>query len=179
MAVTVLWIIVLADLPSQRHARIRRAVWLTMLLLAAIGTLDLTPVGARLDAACGLPNVADLAQHLLAIVAATLARYCAVAIFGSARQRARWSAPRAVAVTAGTIAALAALFAASPARTSPTNSALYTDFPMARRRPGPATRTPTGTSPPGPIWTVRSACSASWPRTAPRSGWPPSASSAR
>jgi hypothetical protein len=130
VAVTVLWIIVLAEFPSQRHARIRRAVWLTMLLLAAIGTLDLTPVGARLDAACGLPNVADLAQHVLAIVAATLARYCAVAIFGSARQRARWSASRAVAVAAGTIAALAALFAVSPARTSPTNTALYTDFPM-------------------------------------------------
>jgi len=130
VAVTVLWVIVLAELPSQRHAQIRRAVWLTMLLLVAIGTLDLTPVGARLDAACGLPNVADLAQHVLAIVAATLARYCAVAIFGSAGQRARWSASRAVAVAAGTIAALAALFAVSPARTSPTNTALYTDFPM-------------------------------------------------
>lgn len=33
-------------------------------------------------------------------------------------------------MAAGTIAALAALFAVSPARTSPTNTALYTDFPM-------------------------------------------------
>jgi len=74
VAVTVLWIAVLTRFPSQRKAPIRGAVWLTMLLLAAIGTLDLTAIAARLDAACGLPNIADLAQHVLAIIAATLAR---------------------------------------------------------------------------------------------------------
>ena len=62
--------------PSQRRAPTRLAVWLTMLLLAAIGTLDLTAIGARLDAACGLPNVADVAQHVLGIVAATCRYSC-------------------------------------------------------------------------------------------------------
>ncbi len=130
IAVTVLWIAVLAQFPSQRHAPIRHAVWLTMLLLAAIGTLDLTAVGARLDTAAGLPNVADLAQHVLGIVAATLACYCAVAIVASEQQRARWSAARATAAAAFTVSCLTGLFAVSPARTTPTNTALYADFPM-------------------------------------------------
>ncbi len=130
VAVTLLWIAVLAQVPSQWRAPTRLAVWGTMLLLAAIGTLDLTAIGARLDAACGLPNVADLAQHLLAIIAATLARYSAVAIFGTPEQRARWSVVRNSAVAAGTVAALIALFAVSPARTRPTDIARYADFPM-------------------------------------------------
>ena len=130
VAVTLLWIAVLAQVPSQWHAPTRLAVWGTMLLLAAIGTLDLTAIGARLDAACGLPNIADVAQHVLAIIAATLARYSAVAIFGPPEQRARWSPVRASAVAAGTVAALIGLFAVSPARTRPTNVALYADFPM-------------------------------------------------
>ena len=129
-AVTLLWITVLAQVPSQWHAPTRLAVWGTMLLLAAIGTLDLTAIGARLDAACGLPNMADVAQHVLAIIAATLARYSAVAIFGTPEQRARWSPVRASAVAACTVAALIGLFAVSPARTRPTNVALYADFPM-------------------------------------------------
>jgi hypothetical protein len=130
VAVTVLWIAVLAQVPSQWRGPARLAVWGTMLLLAAIGTLDLTAIGARLDAACGLPNIADLAQHLLAIIAATLARYSAVAIFGTPEQRARWRVVRNSAVAAGTVAALIALFAVSPARTRPTDIARYADFPM-------------------------------------------------
>ena len=91
VAVTLLWLAVFAQVPSQWRDPTRLAVWGTMLLLATIGTLDLTAIGARLDAASGLPNVSDLAQHLLAIIAATLARYSAVAISGTPRQRARWS----------------------------------------------------------------------------------------
>ena len=101
VAVTLLWIAVVAQFPSQRHAPTRLAVWGTMLLLAAIGTLDLTAIGARLDAACGLPNMADLTQHVLAIIAATLARYSAVAIFGAPKQRVRWSRARASAAARG------------------------------------------------------------------------------
>ena len=130
VAVTVLWIAVFAQFPSQQNAPIRLAVWSTMVLLAAIGTLDLTAIGARLDTACGLPNIADLTQHVLAIIAATLARYSTVAIFGTARQRARWSGARATAAAAATVASLIGLFAVSPARTRPTNTALYADFPM-------------------------------------------------
>ncbi len=130
VAVTLLWIAVLAQVPSQWHAPTRLAVWGTMLLLAAIGTLDLTAIGARLDAACGLPNMADVAQHVLAIIAATLARYSAVAIFGTPEQRVRWSPVRASAIAACTVAALIGLFAVSPARTRSTNVALYADFPM-------------------------------------------------
>jgi hypothetical protein len=130
VAVTLLWIAVFAQVPSQWHSPTRLAVWGTMLLLAAIGTLDLTAIGARLDAAFGLPNLADLTQHVLAIITTTLARYCAVAIFGTAKQRARWSAVRSSAVAACTIGALIGLFAVSPARTRPTNAALYADFPM-------------------------------------------------
>ena len=128
VAVTLLWLAVFAQVPSQWRDPTRLAVWGTMLLLATIGTLDLTAIGARLDAASGLPNVSDLAQHLLAIIAATLARYSAVAISGTPRQRARSSAVRASAVAAGTLAALTGLFAVSPARTRPTNTALYSDF---------------------------------------------------
>ena len=133
VAVTVLWIAVLTQFPAQRKAPkapIRTAVWLTMLLLAAIGTLDLTAIGARLDTASGLPNAADLTQHVLAIVAATLARYSAVAILGRARQRDRWSAARATASAGFTVVCLVGLFASSPARTRPVDTALYTDFPM-------------------------------------------------
>jgi len=130
VAVTLLWIAVLAQVPSQWRAPTRLAVWGTMLLLAAIGTLDLTAVGARLDAASGLPNVADLAQHVLAIIAATLARFSAVAIIGSPTQRARWRVVRNWAVAVGSAAALIVLFAVSPARTQPTDIARYADFPM-------------------------------------------------
>ena len=130
VAVTVLWIAVLTQFPSQRHVPIRRAVWCTMVLLAAIGTLDLRAIGARLDAASGLPNAADVAQHVLAIVAATLARYCAVQIVGTPRPRTRWSVPLQTALPAAAVAALLVLFALSPARTHPIDTALYTDFPM-------------------------------------------------
>jgi hypothetical protein len=128
VAVTLVWLAVFAQVPSQWRDLTRLAVWGTMLLLATIGTLDLTAIGARLDAACGLPNVADLAQHVLAVIAATLARYCAVAVAGTPRQRARWSAVRASAAATFTIASLIVLFAVSPARTRPTDTALYSDF---------------------------------------------------
>ena len=89
-AVTVLWSAVLAQFPSNRNVPLRRAVRYTMVLLAAIGTLDLPAIGARLDTATGLPNLADVAQHVLAITAATLGRYCAEQVIGAPRLRPRW-----------------------------------------------------------------------------------------
>jgi hypothetical protein len=130
VAVTVLWMVVLAQFPSQRNAPIRRAVWHTMLLLAAIGTLDVPAIGARLDSAVGLPNAADVAQHVLAIATATLGRHCAEQVIGTPPPRTRWSAAAQTALPAATVAALLVLFALSPARTHPTDAALYTDFPM-------------------------------------------------
>lgn len=130
VAVTLLWIAVLAQFPSQRHVPIRRAVWLAMLIMCAIGTLDQPQIGGRLDRATGLPNGADVAQHVLAVVAVTLARYCAVSIFGSWGRRGRPSAARLAVAPAVTITAMLLLFAASPARSQPTDAARYTDFPM-------------------------------------------------
>jgi hypothetical protein len=130
VAVTVLWGAVLAQFPSQRNVPLRRAVWYTMVLLAAIGTLDVPAIGARLDAATGLPNLSDVAQHVLAITAATLGRYCAEQVIGTPRPRTRWSSWVQTALPAATVAAMLALFALSPARTHPTDTARYTDFPM-------------------------------------------------
>ncbi len=130
LAVTALWATVMAQFPSQRHVPLRRAVWYTMVLLAAIGTLDLPAIGARLDTATGLPNVADVGQHVLAIIAATLGRYCAEQVIGAPRPRSRWSSGVQTALPAATVAAMLVLFAVSPARTQPTDTALYTDFPM-------------------------------------------------
>jgi hypothetical protein len=130
VAVTVLWGAVLAQFPSQRNAPLRRAVWYTMVLLAAIGTLDLTAIGARLDTATGLPNAADVAQHVLAISAATLGWYCAEQVIGGPRRRTRLSGWVQTALPAATVAAMLVLFALSPARTHPTDTARYTDFPM-------------------------------------------------
>jgi uncharacterized protein DUF6545 len=129
-AVTVLWATVLAQFPSHRNVPLRRAVWYTMVLLAAIGTLNLPAIGARLDAATGLPNLADVAQHVLAIATATLGRYCAEQVLGAARPRTRWSRRLQTALPTATAAALLVLFALSPARTHPIDTALYTDFPM-------------------------------------------------
>ena len=129
-AVTVLWIAVLAQFPSHRNAPIRRAVWYTIALLAAIGTLDLPAIGVRLDSATGLPNVADVAQHVLAITAATLGWYCAEQVIGAPRRRTRLSGWVQTALPAATVAAMLVLFALSPARTHPTDTARYTDFPM-------------------------------------------------
>jgi hypothetical protein len=129
-AVAVLWAAVLAQFPSHRNVRLRRTVWSTFVLLAAIGTLDLPVIGARLNAAAGLPNLADVAQHVLAIAAATLGRYSAEQVIGTPRVRARWSRWLQTALPAVTVAAMLALFALSPARTHPTDSARYTDFPM-------------------------------------------------
>jgi hypothetical protein len=129
-AVTVLWIAVLAQFPSHRNAPIRRAVWYTIALLAAIGTLDLPAIGARLDSATGLPNAADVAQHVLAITAATLGRYCAEQVIGGPRRRTRLSGWVQAVLPAATVAAMLVLFALSPARTHPTDTARYTDFPM-------------------------------------------------
>ncbi len=128
-AVTVLWIAVLAQFPSHRNAPLRRAVWYTIALLAAIGTLDLPVIGARLDTATGLPNAADVAQHVLAITAATLGQYCAEQVIGG-RRRTRLSGWVQAALPAATVAAMLVLFALSPARTHPTDAARYTDFPM-------------------------------------------------
>jgi hypothetical protein len=135
--VVVLWIAVLAQFPSQRRVPIRRLVWYTMLLLCSIGTLDLPQVGSRLDHVLGVPNAADLTQHVLAIIAATLARYCTVSIFGSWGQRGRPSTARLTALPAAAIVAMVALFAASPARSHPIDAARYTDFPM-QFAPNPA-----------------------------------------
>ncbi len=129
-AVTVLWIAVLAQFPSHRNAPLRRAVWYTIALLAAIGTLDLPAIGARLDTATGLPNAADVAQHVLAITAATLGRYCAEQVIGGPRRRTRLSGWAQTVLPAATVAAMLVLFALSPARTHPTDTARYTDFPM-------------------------------------------------
>jgi hypothetical protein len=129
-AVTVLWIAVLVQFPSHRNVPLRRAAWSTMVLLAAIGTLDLPVVGTRLDAATGLPNLADVAQHVLAITAATLGRYCAEQVIGAPRPRTRWSGWLQAALPATTVAVMLVLFALSPARTRPTDAARYTDFPM-------------------------------------------------
>ena len=129
-AVTVLWIAVLAQFPSHRNAPLRRAVWYTIALLAAIGTLDLPAIGARLDTATGLPNAADVAQHVLAITAATLGRYCAEQVIGGPRRRTRLSGWAQAVLPAATVAAMLVLFALSPARTHPTDTARYTDFPM-------------------------------------------------
>jgi hypothetical protein len=130
VAVTVLWAAVLVQFPSHRRVPLRRAVWDTIVLLAAIGTLDLPVVGARLDSAIGLPNAADVAQHVLAITAATLGRYCAEQVIGAPRSRTRWSSWVQTALPAATVAAMLALFALSPARTHATDTARYTDFPM-------------------------------------------------
>jgi uncharacterized protein DUF6545 len=129
-AVTVLWATVVAQFPSHRNVPLRRSVWYTMVLLAAIGTLNLPAIGARLDTATGLPNLADVAQHVLAITAATLGRYCAEQVLGAARPRTRWSRRLQTALPAATVATLLVLFALSPARAHPTDTALYTDFPM-------------------------------------------------
>jgi hypothetical protein len=129
-AVTVVWATVLAQFPSHRNVPLRRAVWYTMVLLAAIGTLNLPAIGARLDTATGLPNLADVVQHVLAITAATLGRYCAEQVLGTPRPRTRWSRRLQTALPTATVAALLVLFAVSPARTHPTDTALYTDFPM-------------------------------------------------
>ncbi|HEY0719372.1 MAG TPA: MAB_1171c family putative transporter [Streptosporangiaceae bacterium] len=130
LAVTVLWVVVLAQFPSQRQVPVRWAVWATLVLLAAIGTLNLAAVGAWLDAASGLPNAADVAQHVLAVVASTLARYCVVQVFGPPRPRSRWPALIPAALAAAVVAALLTTFALSPALTHPTDTARYTDFPM-------------------------------------------------
>jgi hypothetical protein len=129
-AVTVLWIAVLAQLPSHRNAPLRRAVWYTIALLAAIGTLDLPVIGMRLDSATGLPNAADVAQHVLAITAATLGWYCAEQVIGGPRRRTRLSGWVQAVLPAATVAAMLVLFALSPARTHLTDTARYTDFPM-------------------------------------------------
>jgi hypothetical protein len=129
-AVTVLWATVLAQFPSHRNVPLRRAVWYTMVLLAAIGTLNLPAIGTRLDAATGLPNLADVAQHVLAIATATLGRYCAEQVLGAVRPRTGWSRRLQTALPTATVAALLVLFALSPARTHPIDTALYTDFPM-------------------------------------------------
>ncbi len=130
VAVAVLWIAVLAQFPSQRHVPIRRAVWLAMLLMCAIGTLDQPQIGGWLDRGTGLPNGADVAQHVLAVVAVTLARYSAVSIFGSRGQRGRPPATRLAVAPSVVIPAMLLLFAASPARSQPTDTTRYTDFPM-------------------------------------------------
>jgi hypothetical protein len=129
-AVTVLWATVLAQFPSHRNVPLRRAVWYTMVLLAAIGTLNLPAIGTRLDAATGLANLADVAQHVLAIATATLGRYCAEQVLGAVRPRTGWSRRLQTALPTATAAALLVLFALSPARTHPIDTALYTDFPM-------------------------------------------------
>jgi hypothetical protein len=134
----VLWFGVLIQFPSQRHVPIRRLIWCAMVLLCAIGTLDLPQVGNRLNHAIGLPNAADLSQHILAIVAATLARYGGMSIFGSGdSNRRRSQAARLAAWPAAVIVILIALFAVSPARTHPIDTARYTDFPM-QFAPNPA-----------------------------------------
>jgi hypothetical protein len=125
-----LWLVVLIQFPSHRYAPVRRVVWTTMVLLAAIGTLDLPAIGAQLDAACGLPNLADVAQHVLAIVATTLALYCVEQVFGRPEPRNRWPAWARTVPPAGAVTALIVLFALSPARTHPTDTRLYTDFTM-------------------------------------------------
>jgi hypothetical protein len=130
LAVTVLWATVWAQFPSHRNVPLRRAVWYTMVLLASIGTLNLPAIGARLDSATGLPNLADVAQHVLAIIAATLGRYCAEQILGAARPHTHWPGRLQAALPTATVATLLVLFALSPARTHPTDTALYTDFPM-------------------------------------------------
>jgi hypothetical protein len=130
-AVTVLWIALLVQFPSHRNVPLRRAAWSTMVLLAAIGTLDLPAIGGRLDAATGLPNLADVAQHTLAITAATLGRYCAEQVIGAPRRpRTRWYRWVQATLPATTVAVMLVLFALSPARTHPTDAARYTDFPM-------------------------------------------------
>ena len=130
LVVTAAWATVLAQFPAHRKVPLRRAVWYTMVLLAAIGTLDLPAIGARLDTASGLPNLADVAQHVLAITAATLGWYCAEQVLGIPRPRTRWSSWRQTVLPTATVATLLVLFALSPARTHPTDSAIYTDFPM-------------------------------------------------
>lgn len=137
VGVAFLWLAVLAQFPSQRRVPVRRLIWYTMLLLCAIGTLDVPQVGGRVDQLLGLPNAADVTQHVLAIITATLARYCTVSIFGSWGERGRPSTVRLAARPAAAIAAMVALFAVSPALTHPIDAARYTDFPM-QFAPNPA-----------------------------------------
>ena len=137
VALAFLWIAVLAQFPSQRRVPVRRLIWYTMLLLCAIGTLDLPQVGRPLNHVLGLPNAADVTQHVLAIIAATLARYGTVSIFGSWGERGRPSTARLAAWPAAVIVAMVTLFAVSPALTHPIDAARYTDFPM-QFAPNPA-----------------------------------------
>ena len=137
VGVAFLWLAVLAQFPSQRRVPVRRLIWSAMLLLCAIGTLDLPQVGGPLDHVLGLPNADDVIQHILAIVTAALARYSTVSIFGSRGERGRPSTVRLAAWPGAAIVAMVALFAASPALTHPINAARYTDFPM-QFAPNPA-----------------------------------------
>lgn len=137
VALAFLWIAVLAQFPSQRRVPVRRLIWYTMLLLCAIGTLDLPQVGRPVNQLLGLPNAADVTQHVLAVIAATLARYGTVSIFGSWGERGRPSTARLAAWPAAVIVAMVTLFAVSPALTHPIDAARYTDFPM-QFAPNPA-----------------------------------------
>ncbi|HEY4464894.1 MAG TPA: MAB_1171c family putative transporter [Streptosporangiaceae bacterium] len=137
VGIAVLWLAVLVQFPSQRRVPVRRLIWSAMLLLCVIGTLDLPQVGGRLDQVLGLPNAADVIEHILAIVTATLARYGTASIFGSWGERGRPSAVRLAAWPAAVIVTMVALFAVSPALTHPIDTAHYTDFPM-QFAPNPA-----------------------------------------
>lgn len=125
-----LWAVALAQFPSHRGVPARRRVWYTMILLAMIGTLEPHVVSARLGRLTGLPNCADLVQHLLSVTAATLARHSVASILGAEPEVPR-AARRARTLAAGaTVIVLCCLFAVSPAAGTPIDSTRFADFPM-------------------------------------------------
>jgi hypothetical protein len=116
-----LWSAVLGRLPAVRRRPddlVLRGYWLAMLTLAGAVTVTIPPVQQAIDRAAGVPDLALLLRHCLALGCACAAQmFLLYASYSpiSASPRVR----RQVWVMAGTVSAMAVLFAAGKVHREP------------------------------------------------------------
>lgn len=112
--VVLLWVSVVKRWPTLRQGAPQRALWLTLATCAVAATLDLPAVAPWLDRLTGAgPNLVHLVKHSAALVGAAAAREV-VRGFAMPPERAAHHGRRRMAVLAGAVAALCALFALAP-----------------------------------------------------------------
>lgn len=132
VAAILLWVVVLARIPTIVRHTTQRLLWLSLVALAVSVTLETPDVARALDDVAGFTaNISHLVKHAMVVTSAVLAREVVRDLALPAEVADQGRARRALAMT-GMVALLAGLFSAAPVhdRTFPGLTAVAVGEPV-------------------------------------------------